>query len=87
MNSERQAMLESKLLKNEEYFLTSVIANCREVEEAVFSTCSHADLFANMFYKALRTELPAQEAKAAFKMSMDCALAKHGMSICIHEFQ
>ena len=86
MNSERQTFLESKILKNEEYFLTHVFGNCKELEEAVYVCCRTAQDRTRMLYKAIKSEVPPHEAKAAFKWAMDEVLMDYGMSVAISEF-
>lgn len=86
MDIERQYVIDKSLGQMKAYFLQHVIATSKEKDEAVYATCCLMLDFALMHYKAIKNCVPQQEAKAAFKISLDSLLVEHGMSVAIHEF-
>lgn len=87
MDGSRQHQIDYRIEKNKEAFLKIILSNCKSSEESVYATCALALDYMRMHYKALSACVPQQEAKAAFKITLDTFLCEYGMSVRVHEFE
>jgi len=86
MHHDRQRTIELNLRRVEER-VNTILAKCETKEEASFAICALAQDMIRKFYFCVNTFLGQQEAKAAFKIALDCVLLDYGMSVVIHEFK
>ncbi|CAB4240830.1 hypothetical protein UFOVP23_24 [uncultured Caudovirales phage] len=63
-----------------------IIVRCGNTEEATYALCCFTHHMVDMLFKVINANMPAQEAKCAFKVAIDTALLDIGMSVAIHEF-
>lgn len=82
----RHEFLESLIKKQGTIILKTLTKDCQDLEDGTYYLCGlNADIM-RMLYSIISRNMPAQEAKAAFKITLDSVLVAHGMSVEIHEF-
>lgn len=86
ISDHRMEVMDKKINHILGLFLKNVIQKADSKSEAAYACTSICQTSVAMLLVNLLNMLPAQEAKAAFKVVMDGALLEHGMHLSIQEF-
>jgi hypothetical protein len=78
--------LESRIKQQGNLILKTLTKDCADLEDGSYYLCGLTQDIMRMLYSIISRNMPAQEAKATFKIAIDAVLISHGMSVNIHEF-
>lgn len=80
MDLNRQVVLERKINRHHAA-LNEILSGCKDTEEYTFITASNVGDALKMLMIALCNTVSSEEAKAAFKIVVDCTILDYGMVV------